>query len=242
MAGSLQNRVAIVTGAGSGLGEATSEALARAGVAVAAVDLVGEQAERVAGRLRELGGDVLPLAADVSSPEQVARAVETALERFGRIDFAISNAGTDYVLPITEMTIEQFDRVMRVNLFGAFLLAKAVFPIWQRQGGGHFVSIASTAAKRAWANASAYHASKWGLIGLTRAIGVEGRPYGIKSTAMVPGGMRTHFFDRLDPPPDVSILQDPRNVAEIILFVLSQPPEAVIQEVIVTPLTETSWP
>jgi NAD(P)-dependent dehydrogenase (short-subunit alcohol dehydrogenase family) len=112
----------------------------------------------------------------------------------------------------------------------------------KQQGGGHIVNVASTAAKRAWANASAYHASKWGLVGFTRALGVEGRPYGVKATALVPGGMRTHFFDSLDPPPDLSTLQDPKNVARVILFVLSQPAECAVQEVIVTPLTETSWP
>ena len=238
----LEGKAAIVTGAGSGLGEATAVALAEAGVAVAVVDLREEQAERVAARLQESGGQAIALGADVSDPDQVARVVDTALRTLGRVDFLVNNAGTDYVLPITEMTIEQWDRVLAVNLRGAFLFAKTVLPIMQRQGGGHIVNVTSTAAKRAWANAAAYHASKWGLLGFTRALGVEGRPHGIKATALVPGGMRTHFFDKLDPPPDVGNLQDPANVARVILFVLSQPADCAVQEVIVTPLTETSWP
>lgn len=238
----LKGRVAIVTGGASGLGEATSVALARAGAGVVVVDLNGERAEQVATRLREGGADAMALRVDVSDAAQVAAAVESTLQAFGRIDYLINNAGTDYVLPISEMTIEQWDRVLGVNLRGSFLFAKAVLPAMQRQGGGHIVNVASTAAKRAWANAAAYHASKWGLLGFTRALGVEGRPYRIKATALVPGGMRTHFFDRLDPPPDVSNLQDPDNVARVILFVLSQPAECAVQEVIVTPLTETSWP
>ncbi len=239
---SIKGKVAIVTGGASGLGEATSMALAKEGVSVAVVDLSLDRAEAVAAKVRGAGGNAIGLAADVGDEEQVAKTVSDALRSFGRIDFMINNAGTDYVLPITEMTVEQWDRVISVNLRGAFLFAKAVFPIMQQQGGGHIVNIASTAAKRAWANAAAYHASKWGLMGFTRAIGVEGRPHNIKATAMVPGGMRTHFFDKLDPPPDITNLQDPGNVARVILFVLAQPVETAVQEVIVTPLTETSWP
>ena len=238
----IEGRVAIVTGGASGLGEATSVALARAGADVVVVDLNGERAEQVAARIRRDGADAMALRVDVSDAAQVAAAVESTLQAFGRIDYLINNAGTDYVLPISEMTIEQWDRVIGVNLRGSFLFAKAVLPAMQKQGGGHIVNVTSTAAKRAWANAAAYHASKWGLLGFTRGLGVEGRPYGIKATALVPGGMRTHFFDRLDPPPDASNLQDPDNVARVILFVLSQPAECAVQEVIVTPLTETSWP
>ena len=238
----MQGKVAIVTGGGSGLGEATASALSQEGVSVAVVDLNRERAEAVAARIREAGGNAIALAADVGDAGQVAETVKSVLSAFGRVDFVINNAGTDYVLPITEMTIDQWDRVISVNLRGAFLFAREVFPIMQQQGGGHIVNVASTAAKRAWANAAAYHASKWGLLGFTRAIGVEGRPHRIKATALVPGGMQTHFFDQLDPPPDPTNLQDPKNVARVILFVLSQPVETAVQEVIVTPLTETSWP
>lgn len=242
MNASLEDKVAIVTGAGSGLGEATAVTLAQAGASVAVVDLRAEPAEAVADKLRDLGRGAIAVAADVADPDQVGNVVVATLQAFGRIDFVINNAGTDYVLSISEMTVEQWDRVISVNLRGAFLFSKAVLPIMQQQGGGHIVNVASTAAKRAWANAAAYHASKWGLLGFTRALGVEGRPHGIKATALVPGGMRTHFFDRLDPPPDLTNLQDPYNVARAILFVLSQPAECAVQELIVTPLTETSWP
>ncbi len=239
---SLKGKAALITGGGSGLGEATARLLAEDGAAVAVVDVNGENAERVASSLRVGGSNAIHLAVDVSDPEQVSRAVESTVGEFGRLDYVINAAGTDFVLPITEMTVEQWDRVLGVNLKAAFLFAKAVLPVMQRQGGGHIVNVASTAAKRAWANASAYHASKWGLVGFTRGLGVEGRPYGVKATVLVPGGMRTHFFDRLDPPPDPANLQDPKNVARVILFVLSQPEECAVQEVIVTPLTETSWP
>jgi NAD(P)-dependent dehydrogenase (short-subunit alcohol dehydrogenase family) len=112
----------------------------------------------------------------------------------------------------------------------------------RRQGGGHIVSIASTAAKRAWANASAYCASKAGLAAFTHALGVEGRPFHIRTTVIVPGGMRTRFFDRFAEPPDPATLNEPANVARAILFALAQPPGSVVQEILVTPPTESSWP
>ena len=104
------------------------------------------------------------------------------------------------------------------------------------------MDLTSTAAKRAWANATAYHASKWGLLGLSHALHVEARPYNVKVTAIVPGGMQTPFIlDRFPDTPHEN-LQDPRNVADTIRFVLSQPPGTVIPEVMVIPMRETSWP
>src|SRR5690606_3173895 len=127
------------------------------------------------------------------------------------------------------------DRVLGVNLRGPFLLSRAAFPVMRDQGGGAIVNIVSTAARRCWANASAYHASKWGLLGLSHALHVEGRPHGIKVTALLAGGMRTPFI--LDRFPDTPLanLQDPRNVADTIRFLLTMPGETVIPELMVVP-------
>ncbi|MGB2607378.1 MAG: SDR family oxidoreductase, partial [Isosphaeraceae bacterium] len=112
----------------------------------------------------------------------------------------------------------------------------------RRQGSGHIVNIVSTAARRAWANASAYHASKWGLLGFSHALHVEARPHRVKVTAVIAGGMRTPFLTERFPDLDPGLLQDPANVAETIRFVLGQPAESVIPEIMVIPMRETSWP
>ena len=164
------------------------------------------------------------------------------VERLGRIDVLVNNAGTDKTLPVEELSVADWDRVRSVNLDGPFYLAREVFPHMRAQRGGHIVNIVSTAAKRSWANASAYHASKWGLLGLSHALHVEGRPLGIKVTAVIAGGMRTPFLLDRFPDLDPGVLQDPRNVAETIRFVLTQPAETVIPEVLVLPMKETSWP
>ena len=237
-------RVALVTGAGSGLGEAVARAFAGAGHAVACLDLNAAGAERVAADVGS--AEALPIACDVSDPASVTSAVETALGRWGRIDVAVNCAGFDVVKSVADLAVEEWDRILGVNLRGPFLVAKAVLPTMRRQRSGHIFNVASTAGVRAWGNAGAYHASKWGLIGFSRGLGVEGRPDNIKVTTVIPGGMKTHWFDRFPeqgiPLPDEAHLQDPATVARAILFATQLPPESVLQELILTPLTETSWP
>src|SRR5690606_17206531 len=133
-----------------------------------------------------------------SDERAVFECVDALLENFGRVDAVINNAAVDHTLSVEELSVAQWDEVIGVNLRGPFLLAKAVLPAMREQGYGHFINISSTAGTRAWANASAYHASKWGLIGFSRALGVEGRQCGVRSTTIIPGGMRTHFFDRFE--------------------------------------------
>lgn len=243
MGADLTGSVVLVTGAGSGLGEATARAFAEAGCRVACLDLDGVAAARTAD---DLANAALPLACDVADPAAVTAAVAGVAERFGRIDIAVNCAAIDHTLPIEELTIEQWDRVLAVNLRGPFLLARAVWPTMRRQRAGHIFNIASTAAVRAWANTGPYHASKWGLVGFSRGLGVEGREYGIRVTTIIPGGMRTHFFDRFVeqgiPLPDPAKLQNPATVASAIVFAARVPPESALQELILTPLMETSWP
>ena len=121
-------------------------------------------------------------------------------------------------------------------------LSPAVFPHMIERGGGQIVNVSSTASKKGWPNASAYAASKHGVMGLTQALHAEGKKYGIRVMAVVAGGMRTNFFKTLDPPPPPEILQPLENVANCILFMICQPAESVIHELIVTPMTETSYP
>ena len=129
-----------------------------------------------------------------------------------------------------------------VNLRGPFLMSKHAARIMKANGSGHIVNIASTASKRAWPNAAAYHASKWGLLGLSHALHAELRPHRIKVSAVVAGGMRTPFLLERFPDIDPGVLQDPANVAATIRFLLSLPEETVIPEVMVIPMRETSWP
>lgn len=242
----LKGKVVLVTGAGSGLGEATARAFAGQGCGVACVDINRAGAERVSLELQGQNVNSFALYCDVGNAQEVFQVVNTAREHFGRLDIVVNCAAIDHTISVEEMSIAQWDQVVAVNLRGPFLMAKAAWPIMKQQHSGHIFNIASTAATRAWANAAAYHATKWGLVGFSRGLGVEGRPFGIRVTTIIPGGMRTHFFDRFVeqgiPLPEEQNLQDPANVARTIVFAAQMPPESALQEVIITPMTETSWP
>jgi NAD(P)-dependent dehydrogenase (short-subunit alcohol dehydrogenase family) len=238
----LSGKVALITGGARGLGVAIGQALAEVGAIVILADIRMDLAEQAAKELQANGMEAIALSLDITNEQQIQTAVQKILDQYGKIDVLVNNAGTDVTLSVEELTIEDWDRVMNVNLRAPFVLSKFILPLMKQQGSGHIVNIASTAAKRAWANASAYHASKWGLMGLSHALHVEGRPHGVKVTAVVAGGMRTPFLLDRFPDIDPNVLQDPKNVADTVRYVLMQPAETVISEIMVIPMRETSWP
>jgi NAD(P)-dependent dehydrogenase (short-subunit alcohol dehydrogenase family) len=243
---SLAQRTVLVTGGASGLGAALCRMLAASGANVVIGDLDLGKAEAMARSVAEACADgaarLHALGFDVADPEGAQRAVGAAIERFGTLDVLINNAGTDVTLPMSELTPEQWLRVINTNLNGPFMMAKHASEEMKRNGSGHIVNIASTAAKRAWPNAAPYHASKWGLLGLSHAMHAELRPHGIKVTAVIAGGMRTPFLLDRFPDIDITTLQEPANVARAVKSVLLLPDETVVAEITVLPMRETSWP
>jgi NAD(P)-dependent dehydrogenase (short-subunit alcohol dehydrogenase family) len=239
---SLQGKTVFITGAGSGLGLALADLLARSGADIVATDIAAGKLDSACTRVRAHGARVLPLAFDVSDPSAARQAVEQALDTMGRLDVLVNNAGTDVTLPIDALTEDDWLRVIGTNLNGPFLLAKHAAAHMRASSGGHIINVASTAAKRAWPNAAAYHASKWGLLGLSHALHAELRPHGIRVTAVIAGGMRTPFLLERFPDLDPAVLQDPLHVAEAIRAVLLLPPSSVVAELTVLPMQETSWP
>jgi NAD(P)-dependent dehydrogenase (short-subunit alcohol dehydrogenase family) len=238
----LTGRVALVTGGGRGLGEQICRVLAAAGMTVAVGDVRHDLAERLANDLTASGGRALALTLDVTDEDQAEAGVQRVTEAYGRVDVLVNNAGVDVTVPVEELSVVDWDRITAVNLRGPFVLSKRVYPAMKARGDGQIVNIISTAARRAWPNASAYHATKWGLLGLSHALHVEGRPHGVRVTAVIAGGMRTPFLLDRFPELDPAVLQDPRTVAETVKFALMQPAESVIPEVMVLPVRETSWP
>lgn len=238
--GLLRDKRVLVTGGGSGLGAAICAAIVAEGGTAIIADIDERRAQHQA---RALGGGqravALPL--DVGDSQQIEAALRRIDDEQGRLDAIVNNAGIDVTLPIDELAIEDWARVLRTNLHGPFLLTRAALPRL-RESRGQVVNIVSTAARRAWPNASAYHASKWGLLGLTYAMHAELRTQGIKVTAVIAGGMRTPFLLDRFPDIDRDTLQEPAAVARAVAFALSGPPDSVIAEMMVLPMRETSWP
>lgn len=239
---SLKDKVVLITGAGQGLGAAICKTLSKAGAVVALADIKPDGLKKTAKEVTDTGCEAHTYVLDVSDIESVERVISDVIKDCGRLDFVINNAGIDYTKSVEEISYEEWGKVVDVNLKGPFMVSKAVFPHMKQNGSGHIVNIVSTAAKRAWENASAYHASKWGLLGFSHALHTEARPQNIKVTALIAGGMKTPFILERFPDVDPNVLQDPENVADTVQYVLSQPAGTVIPEIMVLPMRETSWP
>jgi NAD(P)-dependent dehydrogenase (short-subunit alcohol dehydrogenase family) len=241
----LKDKVAFVTGAASGLGAAISRRLVSAGAKVVLADLTQDKASALAKELDPQGERTLALRLDVSQEDAVGDAIKQCEQRFGALDILINNAGTDVTAPIEEVSVSAWLKVLDTNLKGPYLLSKLALPTLRKSDGGqggHIVNVASTASLRAWPNASAYHASKWGLLGLSKALHAELRASGIRVSSLITGGMRTPFLLGRFPDLDPSKLQDPALVAESVHFLLTLPRDSVIAEITVLPREETSWP
>jgi NAD(P)-dependent dehydrogenase (short-subunit alcohol dehydrogenase family) len=239
----LEGRTALVTGGTRGIGAAICRALAAQGANIAAgYSRDAEAAERLCTDLSDANIETSTHQGNIGSAEDCRRTISEVLDRHGRLDILVNNAATDITAPIDEISMEDFDRVLRTNLRGAIVTTKLAVPHMKKEGRGHIVNVASTASKRAWPNASAYHTTKWGLLGFSHAMHAELRPHGIKVSAVLPGGMRTPFLLDRFPDIDPNVLQDPMNVAQAVKYVLMMPEETVIPEVMVIPMRESSWP
>lgn len=234
-------KTVLVTGGAQGLGKAICATLAQ-DYQVIIGDIQEKKASGLAQEIQQSGGAAYPVKLDVSNDKSVQEVLHHIVEKFGRLDVVINNAGVDVTKSIIDLSVEEWDRVMSVNLRGPFLMAKFALPIMSKQRDGHIVNIVSTACLRAWTEASAYHASKWGLRGFTQALFAEARKCNVRVTAVIAGGMKTPFLLDRFPDIDQTKLQEPENVAQNIRFVLQGPPETAVPEIMVIPLQETSWP
>lgn len=222
----------LISGGSSGLGAATVDAVRNAGGRPLVLDRVAPPSEVE---------HVLVDLADSAATE--AAVVDLAERAGGVLDAVFTPGGTDSCGPLTEVSTADWERVVLVNLLGTAAVVRAALPYLERSHGT-VVTCASTLGLRAVSDATAYCASKFGVVGFTRALAAEtaGR---VGVTLLVPGGMRTAFFDDRDeryrPPPDAK-LNDPGDVAETVLFALRQPPGCQVRELVVCPSEESSWP
>ena len=248
--GPLAGKVALLTGASSGLGRATAVALAQAGADVALLARGKHDLEQAAAEVEWAGGRGLVLVADLADAEALVGAVAKVVEAFGRVDVLVNAAGTDAPAPVAELAVQDFDRVLAVNLRAPFVLAKAVVPHMRATGAGTIVNVSSVAGKRGWANAAAYCASKFALTGLTQALAAEGRADGIRACVLYPGAMATSWgvwspADRKaaqgERPPARTALP-PQQVAALVVWLAAAPAELVLNEAVVSPLEEQGWP
>jgi len=220
-------RVALVTGAASGIGQATAVAFAREGARVAILDRTADALQATAEAVRAAGGEGLVLACDIARSEQVEAAIAETVATFGRLDIAFNNAGVENVAaPVAEIALADWDRILDINLRGTFVCMKHEIAQMLSQGGGVIVNTASGAGIRGVAGGASYAASKHAVIGLTKSAALDYATANIRVNAVLPGNIATPMMDRftggdiqkaIDLEP-VGRLGRPEEIAEAVLW------------------------
>jgi meso-butanediol dehydrogenase/(S,S)-butanediol dehydrogenase/diacetyl reductase len=191
MAGKLEQKVAVVTAGGSGIGAATVRRFAREGAAVVIADLSGSRAEQVRAEVTAASGRAVAFKMDVADPQAVEATIKLALDSYGRLDVLFNNAGMAEVSLIHETTVQSWERVIAVTLTGTFLGLKYAIPLMRRQGGGAVINTASISGMHGDYGMASYNAAKAAVINLTRTAAIENAKHGIRVNCVCPGAINT---------------------------------------------------
>jgi len=240
----LAGRVALVTGASSGIGDATARALADAGAKVAVAARRHDRLEVLARELSATGGDVLVLAADLVREDENRRIVAETEKHFGRLDILVNNAGVMLLSPVDGANSDDWRRMLELNVLGPMVSSQAAVPGMRARGGGHIVNISSTAGRIANPAASSYSASKFGIVAFSESLRREVYKDNIRVSVVEPGVVETELRDHI---PDAGTKQtlntwaanvrqlQPEDVANAVLYCVTQPPHVNVNEILMRP-------
>ncbi len=238
----LQGQVAIITGGSVGIGRAAALCLVQHGAAVVLVSRNPQRIEDACAWLLQQApaADVLGLALDVSNEADMQEMVDRTLERFGRVDVLIASAGIlragdGQLRTVAQMSSEEWDQVLDINLKGTYLSNRAVLPAMMKQGSGQIINVSSTSGRKGYAYDSAYCASKFAVIGLSESLAEEVRPHGIRVQMLLPGVIDTPIWGQNGPIPKPVDVLPVERVAELLSFMVRIPSDAVCLETVVEP-------
>jgi len=225
MENKLANQIALITGAGSGLGAEGAQCV-----------LAGRRLERlqtVGAEIKAAGGKAYPIVTDLTDEAQLENLVRETVRLFGGVDLLINSAGIFRLAPFVETSTELLDQMLAVNLRGAFLLCRAVWPQLRRRGGGQIVNISSAAGVEGYVNSAAYSATKFGLNGLSEALALEGKPHNIRVFAVCPGAVETPIWEGQAPAEVMGRMMKPEPVAELVCWLVTSPRQLDFDPVVI---------
>jgi NADP-dependent 3-hydroxy acid dehydrogenase YdfG len=233
--GALSGQVAIVTGAGRGIGHAIAAALAREGATVVLAARTRQQLAQTAAAIRESGGTALAIPTDVTQDAAVEAMVEQAIAELGRLDILVTAAGVASFGPVVGTKPADWDGMLAVNLRAVMVTCRAVLPMMIRQRRGTIINVASVAAQRAIPGAAAYTATKAAVVGFSRVLAEELRAEKVRVGVLVPGAVDTPLWDTIPTPPDRSRMLRPEDVARAAVLMASLPAGASLEELTLLP-------
>ncbi len=231
----LQGQVAIVTGAGTGIGRSTALAFAREGAAVVLAARTASDLESVAGEIEAAGGQALAVPTDVSIEEQAEALVKQTIDAFRRVDILVNNAGTNVRAPIDKVKTNDWRLILGSNLDGTFFCTRAVIPRMTAQNFGKIINVSSGAGKRGSATRAAYSAAKHAVVGFGDAVQKDLKNTGVSVSVVLPGPIHTPLRRRSVPDEDPNLLISAQEVADVILFLATRGKEVIIPEIAVYP-------
>ena len=239
----IKDKIVVVTGASSGLGEATARLLTAQGATVVLGARRADRLQSLAKDIEARGGTALAVATDVTQPEQVKALVESAVRTYGRIDVMINNAGLMPQAPLDQLKVDEWERMIDVNIKGVLYGIAAALPHMQRQKAGHFINVSSVAGHRVGPGFAVYAATKYAVRALSEGLRQEVKPYNIRTTVISPGAVATElpntitdsaaaervrtFYDQVALPAD--------SFARAVVFAMSQPEEVDINGILYRP-------
>lgn len=227
----LTGKVAVVTGASRGIGRAIAESLAAAGAHVILAARSAELIEELAEEIESAGGRATPVVTDIADEASVASLFEMVADDFGRLDVLVNNAGVGIYGPLDEFDLEDLDTVLAVNVRGTFACCREAVRIMKPQNSGYIINISSVCGEKGYSNQAAYSASKHAVMGLTKSLAAETLEFGVRVTAILPGGVDTEMVAQSRPDLDRSILIKPADIAYTVMFLLGLSDSCAIDQI-----------
>ena len=232
----LKNKVALVTGAGKGIGRATSLALAREGANLVITSRTMADLQSLSKQIGNLGRKALPIEADISRESEIKRVIAEGVKKFGGLDVLINNAGLARFAKIEELSTLDWDEMFEVNLRAMFICTREALPYLKRKSESCVINVASLAGKNAFAGGGGYAATKWGVMALSKCLMLEERNAGVRVLAICPGSVDTHLFKHHSlPTPNREKVLKPEDVASTIVEAIKMPQRAMVSEIDIRP-------